>query len=168
MDPHLSRLQSEISSAIQQLSQEQLSRSRPGKWSIAQILEHLFLTYTGTTKGLGRVLAEGHSLATKAAWKHRVGAFIVITLGHMPEGRKSPAVALPRGIPAEKIAADIIPAIGSMNEAMNQVVSALGERTPVMDHPVLGPLSIQQWRKFHLVHGLHHVGQIQKLRHSSN
>ena len=168
MDPHLSRLQSEIGSAIQQLSPEQLSRSRPGKWSIAQILEHLFLTYTGTTKGLGRVLAEGHSLATKTTWKHRASAFVVITLGHMPEGRKSPAVALPRGIPAEKIAADIIPAIGTMNEAMDQVVSALGERTPVMDHPVLGPLSIQHWRKFHLVHGLHHVGQIQKLRHSAN
>jgi len=168
VDPHLSRLQSEISSAIQQLSPEQLSRSRPGKWSIAQILEHLFLTYTGTTKGLGHVLAEGHSLATKATWKHRASTFIVITLGHMPEGRKSPAVALPRGIPAEKIAADIVPAIGTMNEAMNQVVSTLGERTPVMDHPVLGPLSVQQWRKFHLVHGLHHVGQIQKLRHSAN
>ena len=30
--------------------------------------------------------------------------------------------------------------------------------------PFLGPLSIDQWRKFHLVHGLHHVKQIRRLR----
>ncbi|MGZ7099671.1 MAG: DUF1569 domain-containing protein [Candidatus Angelobacter sp.] len=33
-----------------------------------------------------------------------------------------------------------------------------------MDHPVLGPLTAAEWRKFHLVHGLHHVKQIRSLR----
>jgi hypothetical protein len=33
-----------------------------------------------------------------------------------------------------------------------------------LDHPILGPFSIAQWRKFHLVHGLHHVKQIQRLK----
>jgi hypothetical protein len=29
---------------------------------------------------------------------------------------------------------------------------------------VLGPFSIEQWRKFHLVHGRHHVKQIRQRR----
>jgi hypothetical protein len=33
----------------------------------------------------------------------------------------------------------------------------------VLDHPLLGPFSIWQWRKFHLVHGLHHGKQIRNL-----
>jgi hypothetical protein len=39
-----------------------------------------------------------------------------------------------------------------------------GSRIKVLDHPILGPLSIDQWRRFHLVHGLHHVKQIRRLR----
>jgi hypothetical protein len=35
-----------------------------------------------------------------------------------------------------------------------------------LDHPILGPLTGGQWRKFHLVHGLHHVKQIRRLRES--
>lgn len=164
MDPNLARLQNEIDRAIAQLCPEQMSRSRPGKWSIAEILEHLYLTYTGTTKGFERVLTDGRSLATKATWKQRGRAFVVVSLGYMPRGRKSPAVGLPRGIPAEKISADIIPTISSMEETMNKVAGIFGERIPVLNHPILGPLSVRQWRKFHLVHGLHHVSQIRNLR----
>jgi hypothetical protein len=29
---------------------------------------------------------------------------------------------------------------------------------------VLGPLSMQQWRKFHLIHGRHHLKQIARIR----
>jgi hypothetical protein len=52
MDFYLQRLQNAISSATAGLSVETLAR-RPGtdKWSIAEILEHLYLTYTGTIKG---------------------------------------------------------------------------------------------------------------------
>ncbi len=161
----MSRLQNEIADAINQLSPEQMNIRRSGKWSIAEILEHLYLTYTGTTKGFGRLLSQPRPLA-KATWKQRGGAFIVITLGYMPKGRKSPPVALPRGILAEKISTEILPAIANMEEIMSRAANALGDQTPVLDHPVLGPLSIRQWRKFHLVHGLHHVGQIRALRKS--
>lgn len=82
----------------------------------------------------------------------------------MPSGRKSPPVGLPRGIPAEKVTTDILAAIGEMDELMTQCASQFGTRVKVLDHPILGPLSINEWRKFHLVHGLHHVKQIHRLR----
>ncbi len=164
MDPHLARLKNEITDAINQLTPAQMTISRPGKWSIAEILEHLYLTYTGTTKGFGRVLSEGRSLATNATWKQRGQAFVVVSLGYMPTGRKSPAVAVPRSTPAGKISADIITAISSMDEVMNKVSATFGARSPILDHPILGPFSVHQWRKFHLVHGLHHIRQIRSLR----
>src|ERR1700729_2143879 len=37
---------------------------------------------------------------------------------------------------------------------------ALGPRPRLLDHLIPDPLGPTQWRKFHLVHGLHHVKQI--------
>jgi hypothetical protein len=42
----------------------------------------------------------------------------------------------------------------------------IGSRRQLLDHPVLGPLTAAQWRKFHLVHGLQHVKQNKRLRES--
>ncbi len=164
MDPHLAKLQREIAASITELSPEQLKCGLPGKWSSAEILEHLYLTYTGTIRGFGRVLAEGKPLASKVHWKHRGRALVVVGFGYMPTGRKSPAIALPNGIAPERVSADIATAIVQMDELMSQCASRFGPRVKVLDHPVLGPLSVAQWRKFHFVHGMHHVKQIHRLR----
>ena len=164
MDPRLATLQREVASSFRGLSVSQLLRGLPGKWCTAEILEHLLLTYTGTIKGFSRVVAENRSLATKATWRQRVRSLVVVELGYMPTGRKSPAVGLPRGIPAEKVTRDILAAIGEMDDVMSRCSGKFRPRVKVLDHPILGPLSIDQWRKFHLVHGLHHVKQIRHLR----
>lgn len=51
MDPHLKTLQEELAAIIADLTAEQMQRRMPGKWCVAEVLEHLYLTYTGTTKG---------------------------------------------------------------------------------------------------------------------
>ena len=164
MDPHLWRLQQEIASAAGSLSPEQLSWRRAGKWSVAEILEHLYLTYTGTTRGLGRVLEAGKPLAGGLSWKQRARAFVVVGLGYMPSGRESPAVARPRGIDPEKVMTEILDKIAEMDAVMARCQEKFGARTKILDHPVLGPFSLRQWRKFHLVHGRHHIKQIHRLR----
>jgi hypothetical protein len=40
----------------------------------------------------------------------------------------------------------------------------LGSGVKLLDHPALVPLNGVQWRKFHLVHGLHHRKQLLRLR----
>jgi hypothetical protein len=164
MDPLLAKLQQEIASAAGGLSPHQLSWHRSGKWSAAEILEHLYLTYTGTIKGFGRVLEAGKPLATVLTWKQRARGFIVIGLGYMPSGREAPAVARPRGIPPQKVMTEIVAKIGEMDEIMARCEQQFGARGKLLDHPVLGPCSLRQWRKFHLVHGRHHIAQIYRLR----
>jgi hypothetical protein len=164
VDPHLQKLRREIESAVAGLSVEQLSWHEPEKWCAAEILEHLYLTYTGTTKGFGRVLAGDKPLASQASWKNRAQAMIVLGFEYLPEGRKSPAHASPRGIAAEKVKAEIVTSIGEMDEVMDRCAAKFGARVKVLNHPFLGPFSVNQWRKFHLVHGRHHVKQIWRLR----
>jgi hypothetical protein len=51
-----------------------------------------------------------------------------------------------------------------MDEVIRQCEEKIGRGTKLLDHPILGPLTASQWRKFHLVHGLHHGKQLRRLR----
>ena len=146
------------------LSNEDLSWHLPGKWCAAEVLEHLYLTYTGTVKGFERVLAGGKPIVHPATLGQRCRSLVVVGLGYMPEGRKSPSVAQPRGMPAEKIRAEISAKIEAMDEIIARCEKSFGGRTKLLDHPILGPLTAVQWRKVHLVHSLHHVKQLGRLR----
>ena len=164
MDTRLKRLEQEIASAIEGMTAEQLSWHPPGKWCAAEVLEHLYLTYTGTIKGFQRVEAAGKPLATPATWSQRRRTLIVVGVGYFPTGREAPPVARPRGTPPEKVLAEIGPKIAEMDEIVARCEQKLGAGTKLLDHPILGQLTAAQWRKFHLVHGLHHGKQLRRLR----
>ena len=157
-------MQKEIAAAVTGLSAEQLTRHPPGKWCAAEVLEHLYLTYTGTVKGFERVAEAGKPLASKPTWAQRGRTLVVVAFGYLPSGREAPPVARPRGLPPEKVWAEIGPKIAEMDENIARCEEKFGSRRKLLDHPILGPLTAAQWRKFHLVHGLHHVKQIQRLR----
>jgi hypothetical protein len=164
MDAYLQRLQAAIASATLGMSIEDLRRHPEGKWSTAEVLEHLYLTYTGTVKGFERCLHEGKPLARTPMLKDRMRTFVVTGLGHLPEGRKAPERTQPRGMLADEVTREIGLRISAMDEVIAQCEARFGKRTRVLDHPVLGPLTARQWRKFHWVHGQHHLKQIRKLR----
>ena len=73
-------------------------------------------------------------------------------------------MARPRGVPIEKVLAEIGAKIAEMDEIITRCEEKLGARSKLLDHPILGPLTAAQWRKFHLVHGRHHIKQIRLRR----
>src|SRR5258708_14718880 len=96
---------------------EQLSADAPGKWCASEILEHLYLTYTGTIKGFQRVTEAGKPLtATSPTWTQRGRTLVVLGFGYLPSGRESPAVARPRGLPPGRVLAEIGPKIAVVDE----------------------------------------------------
>jgi hypothetical protein len=167
MDSYLERLHQAIASATKDMSSDQLTGRWEGKWSVAEVLEHLYLTYTGTQKAFERCLKAGKPLGSVPTFKQRVAATAVTELGYFPTGRKSPEQVLPQGMSAEKILADIGPQIAAMDQVIAQCEERYGSRIKILDHPFLGPLTARQWRKFHLAHGRHHAKQIIKQRRSA-
>ena len=164
MNPSLQQLQTQISAAVAGWSEEQLSLRRGDKWSAGEILEHLLLTYEGTTRALERCLHSGRTLATPPTLRQRLIAFALLTTRYMPKGRKSPERALPKGRPVLTVAAQIAPQVGTMDDAMTRCEEKFGRHTKVLDHPVLGAFTVQQWRSFHCIHGQHHLQQLTRLR----
>src|SRR5689334_23935142 len=163
MDFYLEELREALERATSGMTADQLER-RPGeKWSAAEILEHLSLTYSGTVKGLEKCMASGKPLATSPTLKHRVAEFVVVGLGHMPKGRKAPERSVPRGMPGSEALRALRENLGAMDEAIARCEQRFGEKVKIMHHPFLGPLSITGWKKFHWVHGRPHARQIEKL-----
>jgi hypothetical protein len=163
MEPLLEKLQREIASALAAVPAERIRWRPEGNWCVAEVLEHLYLTYTGTIKGLERMTAAGNPRTTAATWAQRWNALVVLRLGYMRSGREAPQMARPRGLPAEKVVAEIGPKIGEMDECIRRCEEKFGTKTKLLDHPFLGPLTGAQWRKFHLVHGRHHAKQVRRL-----
>lgn len=161
MDRGLEILQKELASVISGLTAEQLRWHPPGKWSAAEVLEHLYLTYTGTTKGFSRVLAAQKAATTPVTWAQRRNKLVVLGFGYLPSGREAPSFSRPRGLVVDQVMSEIASKIGEMDDLITRCEHELGTGN-LLDHPILGPLSAQQWRKFHLVHGRHHVRQIRQ------
>jgi hypothetical protein len=86
MDSRLDKLKKSLQSAVEGMSSEQWSWHPPGKWCAAEVLEHLYLSYTGTIKGFERIMTTGKPLASRASMAQRVRNLVVVGLGHMPTG----------------------------------------------------------------------------------
>jgi hypothetical protein len=168
VDPGLKKLQQELASAITGLSPQERTWHPEGKWCAAEVLEHLYLTYSGTIKGFERMAEAGKPAMTPPSLRQRIAKVLVLSLGYMPGGREAPKMARPRGLPTEKILAEIESKIAEMDECISRQEEKFGKSAPLLDHFILGPLTAAQWRKFHLVHGRHHVQQIRRLRESAD
>lgn len=162
MDAHIEHARREIESATLGLTPEMLTRTPAGKWSSAQVLEHLLITYRSTT-GVFERLKSSTSLPPMPhlTMTQRVGILLITVLGYFPEGRKAPAFTEPKGnIAPENIVAEVVEQLAKMDCAIAQVETMQGSEHPIAAHPVLGPLTAKQWRKFHLVHTRHHMKQV--------
>jgi hypothetical protein len=164
MDPLFLQLSSILESALAGISAEQFRWRPPNKWCAAEILEHLYLSYTGTSKGLERMLQAGRPSAAPATIGQRSRALFVLTFNYLPSGRQAPAPTRPKGLPPEQVRNGYAEKIAALDEMIVLCESRFGRDTPLLDHPFLGPLNGAQWRKFHLLHGRHHQKQILRLR----
>jgi len=139
-----------------------MQKAPPGKWNSAQIVEHLYLTYTNTSKAIAKCLDGGVPLATRATLKHRVKNFVVTGLGYLPEGAKAPERAVPRGMVLEEIREKLLGELQKMATGLDDCERRFGANARIFDHPVLGPLTANEWRKFHWLQGRLHARQIRR------
>ena len=160
MSPHLEKVRAGAERVIRDLSPGDWRYSRNGKWSTSQTLEHLVLTFTATTKGTQKTMLAGAPLCRESTWRNIAGKFYVLRLGRIPRGMKASKNVTPTGgLPTENLRA-FNDALVAMDATLNDAERRFGKRTKILDHPILGPLTAEQWRRFHWVHAHHHFRQI--------
>lgn len=153
-----------IARGTEGMSAEDLARHPEGKWCAAEIVEHLLMTYTATTGGLRKALAKGKPLGGRPTLKERLFQLVVLDAGYFPSGRKAPAMTIPKGLQPAEVVHAVEQALPDMDAAISECEQRYGSAVKIADHPVLGPLTAEQWRRFHLVHARHHMKQVRQLR----
>lgn len=178
MNPVFERLQSEIARSLEDLTAEQ-TQLRPAdardKWTIQQIVQHLCLSYSSTDAVIGSRLDKDRPTQAVPTMQQRCVQLLITVLGYFPAGRKAPSVVAPPEasvsskyyISGPALAAETGQRLAHMNQILDEAELRFGSARSA-SHSVLGPLSIAHWRRFHLVHGRHHVKQIWAIRRDHN
>ena len=163
MHPATKQIRDAIANATDGLSEKQMRQHPEGKWDAAAILEHLALTYGSTARVMQKCLDEGRPRATSASVQHRVAQLAVLAFSYIPSGRKAPKQVVPSGIAGQEALRLILENLEKMDETLARCEQRFGSKVKIADHPVLGPIPISGWRKFHLLHTRHHMKQVARL-----
>ena len=160
MSPELEQIRREAERLTDEMSQADWHHAPPGKWSCAQIFEHLLLSYTATTKGTLKAMEIGKPLGGRPTLRDRISTFYVAGLGLLPSGRMAPKQTTPKeGIGLESLR-QFNDALVAMDATLTDAEKRFGTRVKLLDHPILGPLTAKEWRRFHRTHARHHLKQI--------
>lgn len=159
MNRDLQRAHDALEHCAGSLTPEQLAARPPGKWTIAEILEHLALAYSATALGAERAAGRGVTVR-RADLRSRFRTFVVVECGYFPTGVEAPKMVVPVGIDPGTALATALGNLERMDAALERAAEAFGAGTTLMDHPIIGPLSTRQWRRFHRIHTRHHARQI--------
>jgi hypothetical protein len=134
-------------------------------WSLAQVCEHLALIIRGTTEAPAPGEGTPHQRETfEGPWsrlsplgrlKRRVMLRALLWSGRFPSDVPSPKFVVPSDAPD---LAEAIAALESAIEAFNRKHAQPNARW--VNHPLLGPMTGDQWQRFHIVHARHHFAFI--------
>jgi hypothetical protein len=164
MHPHLEQCRALVDDATRGAGPEANVRRVADQWSVTEVVEHLQRAYLGTAKGFEAALEKGTPLATRATLKQRVFQVVLIEFGYFPEGRPAPKHVVPKGEMALPEVLDAVRRDLARLDAAATLARARFGGVKVVDHPILGAFSVNQWLKFHLVHTRHHEKQIRARR----
>ena len=149
-----------IDAAAGHLPVDVLRRPAHGRWSIAQILEHLTLAYTANAAWIEKALQSGEPRVSAPRPKQILGRVLVLDLGYCPQV-SAPAMTVPCGsIPEERSVAATREGLTLLDATLTRAAERFGADVLVCNHPFLGGLSVRQWRKLHWRHTIHHMKQV--------
>lgn len=167
MNSDLQLLQRELAQSLHGLDSAQTQLrppSRPDGWSIQQIVEHLLLTYESTEAGLNARMAKGTPTRAQVSLVQRIQQHAVMRCGYFPTGRKAPLPVTPRSpthpLSGEELTRVVADRLASLDALCDESEKLFGSSSRCASHAVLGPLKVEHWRRFQLVHGRHHIKQI--------
>ncbi len=167
MSPELEEIRREAERLTSEMSQADWHHALPGKWSCAQIFEHLLLSYTATTNGTMKAMQIGKPLGGRPTLRDRISTFYVAGLGFLPMGRSAPVHTIPHGKGLESLR-PFNDALVAMDATLTDAEKRFGTKVRLLDHPILGPLTAKEWRRVHRTHARHHMKQIaERLRQRS-
>jgi hypothetical protein len=164
--PLLDQTRELLSTPLAGRSSEQLAHhpaGDPSRWSAQQVIEHLTATWRMTTTGIEDRLKKGRPLRTRPTLRQRALQLLICDLGYFPKGMSAPQPVYPSPDQPPTSGDELIARIGASLAAMDTVLNRIepeARGAVVLNQGRLGPMNVQQWRRFHHSHARHHAAQI--------
>ena len=141
---------------------------RPHCWSVQQVAEHLILSMDMTRTALEERLTKGRperrSRRTRTEWALQL---MILSAGHMPKGVGATEATTPdanlASIGVRELTQRLEAAIEDLDATLDRSRQRFGMER-VGRHFLLGPLRVDQWRRYHALHLLHHQRQVRDIR----
>ncbi|MBK3495144.1 DinB family protein [Viridibacillus sp. YIM B01967] len=155
---HNKSIRDELLNSVSHLSDEQLNKEvEEGRWTIMQVLHHLYLIEFGVAKAIQYTLKKGEKQSGKAMP-------IELTVDRSTK-IKAPSFAEPdeNFITLEEMKVKL----KQSSNALLQVVSNSNKdqlKDKAYLHPTFGLISLEQWVPFIGYHEKRHIGQIEELK----
>jgi Protein of unknown function (DUF1569) len=138
-------------------------------WGIQEIVEHLVLNYRVNAKELETRLLKGR--VSRRQWRSPVQwvlQLMVLSFGYMPRGvpameGTTPVAGSMPAMDGHELLALLRNELDAMDELLTRCRGQYGMER-VATHPILGPMRVDQWRRFHVVHMLHHLEQLLRVK----
>ena len=162
MDAFLAKALGEIDRSAGHLEPGAIARPADGRWSIADIMEHLTLAFRLNRAALEKTLATGEPRARRPGLVQWIGRVIVINIGHFPRAEAPEKTWPQQSIAPERSVAALREALVALDGTLTRVSDRFGEHLMVANHPYFAGLTVGQWRKFHWRHTVHHMRQVRE------
>ena len=139
-------------------------------WSAQELIEHLVLTCRSTSRVLDKRLQRGHPTSDHSTPIQWLLQMVLLSFGRMPRGSPAPQFARPDqlhwvAMNGAELVGLLRQEIDQMDELLDRCRQRFGLQR-VATHFLLGPLRPDQWRRFHVIHMRHHLGQLHRLEQS--
>ncbi len=132
----------------------------PGKWTPAQIVEHLALALEMSATTFAARRAKEPMARRGTTLREKVGKVFTFGLGWFPPGRKAPERTTPASrVDGHAAEAHFRAALAAW-EALERDLLPARRHDLFVKHPRLGDLTFEEWGRFHIVHARHHARQI--------
>lgn len=147
------------------------AHSHDGKdaaWSTQEVVEHLVLTYRNTGALMDRYIERNAPTQRRPHLKHRALQLLVIRCGGFPRGVRAPEAVVPgkTDLPAmtgDELSAWMKTELENLDAKLDKCSQLFGKQS-FAPHFIFGPLTTEQWRRFHFVHARHHLKQLKRIR----
>jgi hypothetical protein len=166
----IDRTRGRLLQTVGSLSDEQQGfRPAPGKWSAAELCEHLAIVEGNVAGLVGRLLGKAEeSGQTRAA----EAPFAPVSIEEFVERSRTEKYNAPESIrPAGAVLTDSLASLRRSRAALHDLrqrieqVDGTHVRFP---HPIWGPLNIYQWLAFVGAHEARHLAQIDAFKETMN
>ncbi len=166
---HIDRTRARLVAAVEGLSEgQQTFRPAPGRWSAAELVEHLSIVEGGVVRLLEKMLGKGEE-ESGAASSSSDGLFAdPISIEEFVERSRgvkleAPERIRPTGLPLADSLARLRDSRAALHALRPRVESADG-RSLRFPHPAWGPLDLYQWLLFVGAHEDRHLAQLEALK----